>query len=75
MRDVLGFVAVLFLATLIAIMGRDSSYTGKGVTRIDLLASTQRLRPTQYALGPVSIPAQAPVPGIDHGPPLNPTKS
>ena len=63
------------LATLIAIMGRDSAYTGKGVTWTDLLASTQRLGPTQYTLGPVSIPAQAPVPGIDHGPPLNPTKS
>jgi len=63
------------LATLIAIMGRDSAYTGKGVTWTDLLASTQRLGPTQYALGPVSIPPEAPVPGIDHGPPLNPTKS
>ena len=63
------------MATLIAIMGRESAYTGKAVTWDEMMASTQRLGPTQDALGPVSIPAQAPVPGIDHGPPLNPTKS
>jgi len=64
--------AVLYAA---AATGGLWKSTNKGVTWTDLLASTERLGPTQYALGPVSIPAQAPVPGIDHGPPLNPTKS
>ena len=63
------------ISTLIAIMGRDSAYTGKGITWTDLLASTNRLGPSQYALGPVPMPAVAPVAGIDHGPPLNPLKS
>jgi len=63
------------LSTLMAIMGRDSAYTGKGITWTDLLASTNRLGPTQYALGPVPHESIAPVAGVDHGPPLNPTKS
>jgi myo-inositol 2-dehydrogenase/D-chiro-inositol 1-dehydrogenase len=63
------------LSTLIAIMGRDSAYTGKGITWTDLLASTKRLGPTQYALGPVPIEPVAPVAGVDHGAPLNPIKS
>jgi predicted dehydrogenase len=63
------------LSTLMAIMGRDSAYTGKGITWTDLLASTGRLGPTQYALGPVPLQPVAPVAGIDHGPPLNPAKS
>jgi myo-inositol 2-dehydrogenase / D-chiro-inositol 1-dehydrogenase len=63
------------LSTLMAIMGRDSAYTGKGITWTDLLASTDRLGPSQYALGPVALKPIAPVAGIDHGPPLNPLKS
>jgi predicted dehydrogenase len=59
------------LATLIAIMGRDSAYTGKGITWDELMASTSRLGPTEYALGPVNIKPEAPVAGVDHGPPLN----
>ena len=56
-------------------MGRDSAYTGKGITWTDLLASTNRLGPTQYALGPVPIEPVAPLAGVDHGAPLNSIKS
>ena len=37
------------LSTLMAIMGRDSAYTGKGITWTDLLASDVRLGPTEYS--------------------------
>ena len=59
------------LATLMAIMGRDSSYTGKALTWTDLLASTAKLGPSTYALGPVDLKPTPPVPGVDQGPPLN----
>jgi predicted dehydrogenase len=59
------------LATLMAIMGRDSAYTGKAISWPDLLASTNRLGPTEYALGAVNLKPVAPVPGVDQGPPLN----
>jgi predicted dehydrogenase len=62
-------------STLMAIMGRDSAYTGKGITWTDLMASTSRLGPTQYALGPVPHESTAPAAGVDHGPPLNPQRS
>ena len=44
------------LSTLMAIMGRDSAYTGKGITWTDLLASTNRLghRNTRSAPSPSS---------------------
>jgi len=58
------------LATLMAIMGRDSAYTGKAITWDELMASTSRLGPTEYALGAVPLKAEAPVPGLDQGPPL-----
>jgi predicted dehydrogenase len=61
------------LSTLMAIMGRDSAYTGKAITWDDLLASTERLGPTEYALGPVALKPVAPVAGQDNGPPLNPS--
>jgi len=56
------------IATLIAIMGRESAYTGKTVTMDELMASDQRLGPTTYALGPVDLRAEAPVPGVESGP-------
>jgi hypothetical protein len=59
------------IATLIAIMGRDSSYTGKAIAWDELLASTDRLGPTEYAMGPVSMKPVAPVPGVDPGPPIS----
>lgn len=58
------------LATLMAIMGRDSAYTGKAITWDELMASTERLGPTEYTLGPVPLKPEPPVPGVDQGPPL-----
>jgi predicted dehydrogenase len=58
------------LATLMAIMGRDSAYTGKAITWDELMASTERLGPTEYRLGPVPLKPEPPVPGVDQGPPL-----
>lgn len=63
------------LSTLMAIMGRDSAYTGRAVSWTELLASNVRLGPTEYAWGAVSMPPSAPLAGIDHGPPLNATES
>jgi myo-inositol 2-dehydrogenase / D-chiro-inositol 1-dehydrogenase len=59
------------LSTLMAIMGRDSAYTGKAVPWQELLASNVRLGPAEYAWGPVPIAPAPPVAGIDNGPPLN----
>lgn len=53
------------LSTLIAIMGRDSAYTGKAVSWQDLLASADRLGPSTYEFGPVGMKPVAPVPGIE----------
>ncbi len=61
------------LATLMAIMGRDSAYTGKAITWEDLLASTSRLGPTEYSLGTVAMKAEPPVAGVEPGPPLSTT--
>jgi predicted dehydrogenase len=61
------------IATLIAIMGRDSAYSGKAIAWPDLLESTARLGPTEYALGPVALKPEPPVPGFDQGPPLTGT--
>jgi len=62
------------LSTLIAVMGRDSAYTGRGISWDDLLASDVRLGPTEYSLAPGAhtLKPSAPVAGQDHGPPLNP---
>lgn len=59
------------LSTLMAIQGRDSAYTGKAVSWDDLLNSTTRLGPVEYAFGPVPLKAAAPVPGVEQGPPLD----
>ncbi|MDR2953790.1 MAG: Gfo/Idh/MocA family oxidoreductase [Prevotella sp.] len=40
-------------STLMAIMGRESAYTGKFVTWDQIMASTQKLGPEEYAFGPV----------------------
>ena len=59
------------LSTLMAVMGRDSAYTGKAISWTDLMASTARLGPAQYAWGPVPMPDSAPLAGVENGPPLN----
>jgi hypothetical protein len=51
-------------STLTAVMGRESAYTGLEVTWDELMKSDQRLGPTEYVMGPVDIPAEPPVPGI-----------
>ncbi len=56
------------ISTLVAIMGRESAYTGKAVTYDETLASTVRLGPERYALGPVAIPAVPPLAGEDSAP-------
>jgi myo-inositol 2-dehydrogenase / D-chiro-inositol 1-dehydrogenase len=58
------------LSTLMAIMGRDSAYTGRALTWDDVMQSEIRLGPTQYTMGPVAIEASAPVPGQPPGPPI-----
>lgn len=50
-------------STLLAIMGRMSTYTGQQVTWQQALASKQRLGPTEYAWGPLEFPPVA-VPGV-----------
>ena len=51
-------------STLAAIMARESAYTGLEVTWDELMQSDMRLGPTEYALGPVDIEAEIPVPGV-----------
>jgi len=58
-------------ATLMAIQGRDSAYSGKAIPWQDLLASNAKLGPTTYAWGAVNLPPTAPLAGVDNGPPLN----
>ena len=61
------------MSTLMAIMGRDSAYTGQAISWDELLASKTRLGPAEYAFGPVPIEAASPVPGKPPGPPLSAT--
>jgi hypothetical protein len=51
-------------STLVAIMGRESAYTGQEVTWEEMLKSELRLGPTEYALGPVAMKVEVPVPGV-----------
>jgi len=51
------------VSTLTAIMGRISAYTGAEVTWEEMMESPLRLGPRTYALGPVEMKAEAPVPG------------
>lgn len=55
-------------ATLTAIMARESAYTGRLVTREEILNSDVRLGPQEYAWGDVPIGA-VPRPGAEAGPP------
>jgi myo-inositol 2-dehydrogenase/D-chiro-inositol 1-dehydrogenase len=56
------------IATLTAIMGRESAYTGKAVTWDEMMASDLRLGPTTYALGPLNMSPKEPIPGQDSEP-------
>jgi len=44
-------------------MGRTAAYTGKEVKWDEIMDSQDRLGPTEYAMGPVPIKAEVPVPG------------
>lgn len=57
------------ISTMIAIMGRETCYTGKLVTWDELMKSNMRLGPKEYALGPVALEAKPPIPGEPAGPP------
>lgn len=50
-------------STLVAIMGRESAYTGELGTWDDMMNSGLRLGPTEYRMGPVDIKPEPPVPG------------
>ena len=52
-------------STLIAIMGRDSAFTGKTVTWDEIMASTQELGPEVTAMGELDIPTEHPLPGAE----------
>ena len=49
-------------STLMAIMGRMAAYTGQAITWEQVLASTERHGPTEYAMGPLTTSA-VPRPG------------
>jgi len=52
------------ISTMMAIMGRISSYTGKEVTWDEMMSSDLEIGPRQFALGPVNgISREVPVPG------------
>lgn len=55
------------VSTLVAIMGRETAYTGKLVTWDELVQSNVRLGPTEYEMGPVAIEARIPLPGEPAG--------
>jgi predicted dehydrogenase len=51
------------ISTMVAIMGRESAYTGAEKTWQEMMDSTMRLGPTEYKLGKADIKAVIPVPG------------
>jgi hypothetical protein len=46
-------------STLMAILGREAAYTGQRVSFEDMLNSTTRLGPKEYAFGELDIPPVA----------------
>jgi len=56
------------VATLVAIMGRVSAYTGKEVTYEEMMNSDMKLGPEVLAFGPVNIPKTVPIAGIAYVP-------
>ena len=51
------------ISTLVAVMGRESAYTGKEITWDEMMNSDMRLGPDTYAMGTVDLEAVVPVPG------------
>jgi myo-inositol 2-dehydrogenase/D-chiro-inositol 1-dehydrogenase len=62
----------LAYSTLVAILGRESAYTGKAITWDEIMASDLRYGPEKYELGalPDYHEGVAPVPGRDPGSPM-----
>ena len=50
-------------ANMVAVMGRESAYTGRETTWEEMMNSGMRLGPTVYQMGPVDVPLVPPVPG------------
>ena len=50
-------------ATLAAVMGRTAAYTGREVKWDEIMDSQERLGPTEYAMGPVPMKVEIPMPG------------
>lgn len=50
-------------STMAAIMGRVSAYTGRETTWDEMLNSDMKLGPTVFAMGPVDVSKDVPVPG------------
>lgn len=59
-------------STLVAIMGREAAYTGKAISWEEIMASTLRYGPTEYAMGPIPDYTEgvAPLPGREPGAPI-----
>ncbi|MDR1340095.1 MAG: gfo/Idh/MocA family oxidoreductase, partial [Prevotellaceae bacterium] len=56
----------LAYSSMIAMMGRESAYSGKTVTWDEIMASDLRYGPTKYEMGPVPeyVEGRFPIPGI-----------
>ncbi|MDT8402178.1 MAG: Gfo/Idh/MocA family oxidoreductase [Bacteroidales bacterium] len=54
------------ISTMVGIMGRISSYTGKLVTWDEMMNSDLKLGPDIFLFGPVDIPKEVPVPGEEY---------
>jgi hypothetical protein len=61
-RDRIDDVDQMMTSTLMSLMGRMSAYSGQQVTWDEALNSTERLGPTEYALGDLPVMAVS-VPG------------
>lgn len=59
-------------STMVAIMGREAAYTGKAISWEEIMASTLRYGPTEYAMGtvPEYTEGLAPLPGREPGAPF-----
>jgi myo-inositol 2-dehydrogenase / D-chiro-inositol 1-dehydrogenase len=59
-------------STMVAILGREAAYTGKSITWDEIMASTLRYGPTEYAMGalPDYQEGVAPLPGREPGAPF-----
>jgi predicted dehydrogenase len=57
----------LACSSMIAVMGRESAYTGKTVTWDEIMASELRYGPSKYEMGPVPeyVEGRFPMPGRD----------